>query len=286
MSFLWIQEVDGQKQPSRAMLSGMVLPPHPPAACNLDDVIEGLQSIIDWSIETASPVGYFAVLYKRATIAIRGAIEAGTFEDGPRTMRFGVTFARRYFDAVRSHFGVGDDRTRSQVWQIAFETNDSHEPIILQHMLTAMNAHDTFDLGIAVAVTAGDSLEPLKNDFDAVNAILVRQGNIMADAIEQVSPGFARYRKQLTGNDVGSISAELTQSRDFAWTFAQQLLIEPESNRAKVIDDHDTVFAWWIRRHLHPPPPISDWVEAIAKEESRDTAHNLRVLDRFVPGPG
>jgi Family of unknown function (DUF5995) len=252
----------------------------------VDDILDGLQSIIDWSIDAASPIGYFAVLYKRSTIAIRGAIDEEVFEDGPRTIRFASAFARRYFDAMRSRFGVGDDRTLSQVWQVAFETNDSDEPIILQHMLTAMNAHDTFDLGITAAEIAGDSLEPLKNDFTAVNDILVRQGNVMADAMEQVSPGFARYRKQLTGNDVGSISAELTQSRDFAWTFAEQLLIAPESNRAKVIDDHDTVFAWWIRRHLHPPLPISDWVEAIAKAESRDTAHNLRVLDRFVPGPG
>ncbi|MGO9508965.1 MAG: DUF5995 family protein [Mycobacterium sp.] len=259
-------------------------PPELPAVDTVDDILSGLQSVIDWSIEAASPIGYFAVVYKRSTIAIRGAIDEGVFEDGTRTIRFALTFARRYFDAVRSHFD--HDRALSQVWQVAFETHQSDEPIILQHMLTAMNAHDTFDLGITAAVTAGDSLEPLKSDFDAVNDILVRQGNVIADAMEQVSPGFARYHKQLTGNDIGSIAAELMQSRDFAWTFAQQLLIEPEGNRAKIIDDHDTVFAWWIRRHLHPPPPISDWVEAIAKEESRDTAHNLRVLDQFAPGPG
>ncbi|BBX96991.1 hypothetical protein AWC15_03150 [Mycobacterium lacus] len=45
------------------------------AVHSVDDIVEGLQAIIDWSIETASPVGYFAVMYKRSTIAIRGDID-------------------------------------------------------------------------------------------------------------------------------------------------------------------------------------------------------------------
>ncbi|KZS74520.1 hypothetical protein A4G26_23010 [Mycobacterium kansasii] len=255
------------------------MPPPLSRVDSLDDVVSALQSIIDWSVDTANPAGYFAVMYKRSIIAIGDAVDRGVFEDGPRTTRFGVTFARRYFDALHRYFGSGTGNP-SQVWQAAFETNDSDEPIMLQHMLTAMNAHDTFDLGITAAETAGDALEPLRNDFDAVNAILVSQANVIADATEQISPGFARYRSQLTGDDIGLLDAELRQSRDMAWTFAQQLLVEPESNRLKVIDDHDTIFAWWIRRHLNPPPPLSEWVEVIAREESRDTAHNIRVLDR------
>lgn len=261
----------------RWILNGM--PPPLPRIDSLDDIVSALQSIIDWSVDTANPAGYFAVMYKLSTIAIGDAVHRGVFKDGPRTTRFGLTFARRYFDALHRYFGGGTGNP-SQVWQAAFETNDSDEPIVLQHMLTAMNAHDTFDLGITAAETAGDSLESLRNDFDAVNAILVSQANVIADATEQISPGFARYRRQLTGDDIGLLTAELRQSRDMAWTFAQQLLAEPESNRSKVIDDHDTIFAWWIRRHLNPPPPLSEWVEAIAREESRDTAHNIRVLDQ------
>lgn len=70
--------------------------------------------------------------------------------------------------------------------------------------------------------------------------------------MERVSPNIAQYRKQLTGNDIGLISAELKQSRELAWTFVQQLLVEPESDRAKVIDDHDTIFAWLVRRRVKP----------------------------------
>jgi hypothetical protein len=210
--------------------------------------------------------------------SLRDGIDQGMFDDRPRMMRFVVTFARRYFDAVNRRFDDVDDRKPTQVWQLAFETNDSDEPIILQHLLTGMNAHDTFDLGITAAVTAGDSLEPLQNDFNAANAIIASQVDGILDAIEQVSPLVAQYRKQLMGNDIGFIGAAIKQSRDLAWTFAQQLAIESESNRPKVIDDHDIIFAWFCRRHLNPPPPISDMVKAIAQEESRNTAHNIGMI--------
>lgn len=249
-----------------------------PAVDTIGEVVDGLQSIIDWSIDTASPVGYFALVYKRATIAVRDAIDAGMFDDGQRMTRFGVAFARRYFDAVTSRF-AGDDRTPTQVWQVAFDANASDEPIILQHILTAMTAHDTFDLGIAAAMIAGDSLEPLAADFNAVNAILTSQIAGVLDSIEQVSPGVTRYRKLLIGNEIGFGSAYLKRSRGLAWTFAQQLTFELESNCTNVIDGYNTLIARSISKYLKPTWPISRIVKVIAREESRNVAYNVGVLD-------
>jgi hypothetical protein len=259
-------------------------PPHLPAVRTVDEVLDRIQSVIDWSIAAASPVGYFAVLYCGSTTAIRGALDDGEFDDGQRMARFVVTFARRYIDALNRHFHGGEPR-QARVWQLAFEANDSHEPIVLQQMLVGVNAHDTFDLGITAAEIAGDSLEPLHNDFDAVNALLVSQVTGVLDAIAQISPAVPLHRQQLMGTDVGVVGAALSESRHLAWTFAQQLVVEPEANRAKVIDDHDRIFAWWSRRHLNPPPPISDMVRAIAEEESRDTAHNIATLKEMVLRP-
>jgi len=273
----------------------MVAPPHLPSIHTIDDAIDGIQSVINWSMAAASPVGYFAVLYRGSTIAVRGALDDGKFDDGPRMGRFTVTFARRYFDALNRRFHGGDDRKPTRVWQLAFEANDSDEPIILQHMLVAVTAHDTFDLGITAAIAAGDSLESLHDDFEAVNAILGGQVAGVLDAVAQVSPGvplFGKqllgdlFGKQLLGDDVGVVGAALSESRHLAWTFAQQLVVEPESHRPKVIDDHDTIFAWLSRRHLNPPPPISEMVKAIAEEESRDTAHNIAVLNEMTSRPG
>jgi hypothetical protein len=259
--------------------------PHLPAPHTVDEVIDRIRSVIHWSIAAASPLGYFAVVYYASTIALRTALDEGKFDDRLRMVQFIVTFARRYFDALNRHF-EGDVQRPARVWQLAFEANDTDEPIVLQHILVGVNAHDTFDLGITAAVTAGDSLESLHNDFDAVNAILVGQVAGVLDAIAQVSPAVPLYRQQLLGDDVGVVGTALSESRHLAWTFAQQLVVEPEANHARVIDDHDRIFAWWSRRHLNPPPPISEMVGAIAAEESRDTARNIAVLNEMMSRRG
>lgn len=255
-------------------------PLHIPAVNTVDEAIDGIQSIIDWSIRETSPVGYFAVVYKRSTIAIRDAISGAVFDDGLRLTGLAVTFARRYFDAVNARFDRARHRTPTRVWQVAFDTNESDGPIILQHMLTGMNAHDTFDLGIATAAAAGDSLETLRDDFDAVNAILASQADAVLGAMEQISPLVGRYRREVEGEGSGFVDAALQQSRNLAWAFAQQLVDAPESNRPNIIQDHDTIFSWFCRRHLNPPAPVSEMVAAIAAQESRDTARNLAVLDQ------
>lgn len=264
----------------QAILGGMPCSPGPPpelpTVYTIDDVVAGIQTVVNWSIEAASPLGYCAALYKKTTLAIRDAIGAGVFDDGPRMAALDVSFARRYFDALNGYFGAGSAPTK--VWQVAFEASESGEPIIVQHMLTAMNAHIKFDLGVAAAEVAGD-LAQLSRDFTAVNEILASQVGGVVDAVERISPAVARFRHELTGDDVGVISEAMAQSRDLAWTFAEQLAEEPTANRDKVIDDHDAIFAWWGRRYLTPPRQIAAIIDAIAEDESRDVAHNIAVLD-------
>ena len=50
----------------------------------IGDVVRNIDQVIDWSIKAESHLGYFAVLYKRTTLAIRDAVNAGVFDDGPR----------------------------------------------------------------------------------------------------------------------------------------------------------------------------------------------------------
>ncbi|EUA08538.1 hypothetical protein I546_4496 [Mycobacterium kansasii 732] len=180
---------------------------------------------------------------------------------------------------MQSRFG-GDHRKPTRVWQVAFDVNAADSPIVLQHILTAMTAHDTFDLGIAAAATAGDSLEPLQSDFDIVNAILSSQIGGVLDSIDRISPVMAGLRKMLGNKDIGFVGAELKRSRDLAWTIAQQLIAEPESSRGKIVDDYDAMIAREIEKYLNPPWAISKMVKAIAKGESRDIAYNLGMLDQ------
>lgn len=57
-------------------------------AKTVDDVVRNLDRVIDWSIRAQSTIGYFAAIYKRATIAIREALNEGKFNDCPRMEQF------------------------------------------------------------------------------------------------------------------------------------------------------------------------------------------------------
>jgi hypothetical protein len=56
----------------------LVATPRPPAPIppmpTLDAVLSALDSVIEWSIETSSRLGYFAAPYKRITIAASAAV--------------------------------------------------------------------------------------------------------------------------------------------------------------------------------------------------------------------
>ena len=83
-----------------------------------DQVIEGLDQIIENSRENQSPLGYFAALYRKVTISVKEGISNGVFEDGPRMERLDVIFASRYIDGYHV-FHAGKETTLS--WAEAFK---------------------------------------------------------------------------------------------------------------------------------------------------------------------
>jgi len=84
-------------------------PPRPVASPSItdDDTSEvdrrgdrRLERVVDESITTRSRIGYFAALYRQVTVAVRDAIHAGEFDDGPRMDAFDTAFGNRYLDAL------------------------------------------------------------------------------------------------------------------------------------------------------------------------------------------
>ena len=57
-------------------------------------------------------------------------------------------------------------------WEVAFVGDQDDQAIILQHMMAGLNAHITFDLGLAVLTVAANSLDSLEDDYDRVNTVL------------------------------------------------------------------------------------------------------------------
>jgi len=264
------------------------MPPLPPIVgiTNIDQVVDAVQSVVDWSKQNESRLGYFAALYKRITIAIRAAIAAGKFQNGPRLQQLDVTFASRYFAALNGYFHPGTYPAPTHAWRVAFDAATHPEPIIVQHMLAGVNAHIDLDLGIAAEETSpGLELPSLHDDFDTVNAVLALQVSGVVGEIDSLSPVLSEIYDVLMRNEIDLIDDGLIVFRDEAWRFAEVLAAELPPLRPPTIMLRDLEVAKFGTLIFYPPPLLAAIAAAIGARESRDVVRNIEVLDAIASTP-
>ena len=255
--------------------------PLPPLATakNLRQTIANFDAIVTWAINASSGIGYFATIYKRATIAVSKAIDTpGGFQNPKVMTRFTMTFSQRYFDALNAHFHPDDYPGPTHVWQWAFDGLAYDQPIIFQHLLTAVCAHINLDLGITAAQVGAGAMDDLHDDFNMVNAILGSQVQGVFDALAEVSPRTQTIRDLLPGDEVEEINALLIVFRDLAWKFANVLADSPDEFQ-ELVDLQDSRACLLSTCYLYPPDKIRGVVDWIADKESRDVARNVRTLN-------
>jgi hypothetical protein len=93
------------------------------------------------------------------TRTVRQRIGTGYFADDARMEVMDVTFAGRYLTAFQQ-WRVGDPAI-SACWKVAFDAVADPTLVILQNLLVGMNAHITYDLGIATAKDVARNIEVL-----------------------------------------------------------------------------------------------------------------------------
>lgn len=262
------------------------LPPILPVT-SIDQVIDTIQGIVDWSIANESRLGYFAALYKRITIAIRKGIADHLFDDGPRMERFDVIFASRYFAALNGYFHPAQFPVLSDCWRVAFNGALLPGPILVQHMLAGVNAHIDLDLGIAAEeIAPGPLLPTLHHDFNTVNAVLASQVSTVVGEINSLSPVLADIYDVLMKYELDLIADALVVVRDSAWHFASVLASQPGFVDPAIIKLHDHKVAGLGKLILDPPGLLlSHLVEIIGAAESRDIVKNIRTLDAVANMP-
>ena len=266
---------------------GMPTPLPPiPSVTSIDQVIDAIQGIVDWSIANESRLGYFAALYKRITIAIRKGIGDHLFDDGPRMERFDVIFASRYFAALNGYFHPAQFPVLSDCWRVAFEGALLPAPILVQHMLAGVNAHIDLDLGIAAEeVAPGRLLPTLHHDFNTVNAVLSSQVATVVEEINSLSPVLADIYRVLMNHELDLIADGLVIVRDSAWRFAKLLACEPSFAQQPTIMVKDLEVAKLGALIFHPPELIAGFVAVVGASESRDVVHNIQVLNGIAETP-
>ena len=261
-------------------------PPPIPAATTIQQVVDALGTIINWSIEASSRLGYFAALYKRVTTAVGIAVAEGKFEDGARLERLDAAFANRYFDALNGHFHPDRFPRPTHSWQVTFDAASRPEPILVQHMFAGVNAHIGLDLGIAAeAICPGAQLTTLQEDFNRINAVLASQVIGVVEDINELSPVLAELYAVLKKDQINLINDTVQGYRDSAWRFATILAVTPGFADPAAIVVRDLQIAQQGALIYKPPLPISAFVSAIAARESRDIVSNLQALDEIASTP-
>jgi hypothetical protein len=255
-------------------------------AHDVDDVVRNLDRIIDWAIAEHSTIGYFAVLYKRSTVAIRDAIDRDLFEKSARMGKFDVVFAQRYFDALNAYFHPDEFADLNLAWEVAFVGHDNPKTTMVQQMLAGLNAHICFDLGVAAATVAPTSLQDLEPDFDRITDVVDTQVAGMTVVFERLSPGF-RWVSRLIP-EWWIIGRVLSKFRTAAWLFAIDMALHPDRMREKRVDHMSwtaALGAWYLHPPGRPWTPFRALVWVLGRGESRDVAGNLHALNRIAGQP-
>ena len=243
----------------------------------IDDVVSALDAIVQQSYDNASRLGYFAALYRRVTCAVRDGLTTGRFQNGPLMEKLDVVFASRYLDALAT-FQSGGTATRS--WMLAFRGCDDANLLILQQLLSGMNAHINLDLGIAAAQTCpGDQLPQLKPDFDEINNVLAGLIDTVAAEIAAVSPLIGDLEKIGLRSETSLVNFDMTAARDHAWFVAQSLASEPSVLHDVTIAGLDLAVSLEGRSILYPLVG-HEGLKVIQQAEVKDARRVIEVLSQ------
>jgi hypothetical protein len=249
---------------------------------NIDEVLAGLDGVIDRAIDVGDRRGYFAVLYRKVTAKVKEGIAAGFFDDADRMERLDVLFADRYLEAVAANDA---DRSATASWELTFAAGSRWRPLVVQHLLVGINAHINLDLGIAAArCSPGDQLPALRRDYDRINAILAAMiATIQADLL-RISPWMGLLDRIGARTQTELVRFSIVTARTGAWRFATELAATPESRWDAIIADRDERVARVGHRVLHPGPWMSAGLLLVRSRERGEVSANLRLL-RGVEGP-
>ncbi len=242
----------------------------------IDQVIERLSEIILDCESRSSRMGYFAVLYKQMTQAVKAGIATGQFEDGARMEQLDVLFAKRYLDAYEQY---QQGLPVTHCWQTAFYTAKSNNRMVLQHLLLGINAHINLDLSIAAAETMrGKDIRLLENDFNTINDIIQSLIKEVEDRLAKIWWPLRLITKVASAEEDAVINFSIRIARKAAWDNALGFSAEDGPAQQKhqaILDDTVAAIAGKI---IHPGFFIGLVLKIVLLMESRNVADNIRVM--------
>lgn len=253
-------------------------------AQGIDDVLRTLDGIIAECKAASDPLGYFPALYRQVTLKVKQGIAAGFFDNGPRMDRFDALFANRYFAAYRAFRSGG---TPSKCWQVAFQTTQSGQLIILQDLLMGINAHINLDLGVVTGETFhGQALQSFHGDFNKINDILGGLIQPVEAVVGRFSP-MLDLLERVGGQDALKVlDFSMDAARDDAWLHAFVLSMQPSSLWPATVQALDRKAAFLGRLVAEPRGLVDKVVDLIRSTESKNVPAIIDALNSIVPAAG
>jgi len=247
-------------------------------ANNINEVINILNIIVEECKTTNSPLGYFAVLYRKVTINVKDGIINNRFEDNNRMEKLDVLFANRYFKA---YFDYKENKTISKCWRISFKAIEKNH-LVLQHLLTGINAHINLDLSIATVETVDNlPIQSIKKDFDHINQLL----SDMVDEVKQnmgaISPIFKLLMPLAKQWDDKLIQFSIETARDGAWLFATDLS-QNLDKKEKLITQRDLIIENLGFKLLNPKKTLQWLLNVILFFESGSVKSKIETLEKKI----
>ncbi len=247
---------------------------------NFTDVIARLEQIIAWAKANESPLGYFAALYYKMTLAVRNAVLRGEFENGSRMEQLDVAFARRYFDAFDTWQAGG---TPTESWQVSFDVVQGKQLAVMQHLMLGMNAHINLDLGIAAAsVRQRDAIFGLRKDFMHVNKIIESLTDQTQSQLAKIWLPFDWLDRLFRTDDEGWIGFSINAARGASWKAAQLIAFAPDRTAENAIiaelDKNVALFA----KKIHTPGVWLQWLlRLMLRWEEGSVKEKIEVLENI-----
>ena len=164
-------------------------------ATTIDDVIQQLTAIVEWSKQNNSRMGYFAALYRKVTIQVKKGIQENYFDNGPRMERLDVIFANRH---IQTCYQYQTGQTPTQSWVRAF------------------NATPTLVAYCGAAWSFAEKLSPLneqqrqaaiveKDEIIALFSLVISHPGVRGAIIMGLDPFGRAWRYARTYRDIGVV---------------------------------------------------------------------------------
>ena len=190
---------------------------------DINGVLLELDKIIVQCEKEGSRQGYFAVLYRQMTDAIRNGISGNLFEDASRMEKLDVIFAKRYIDAWHCY---RNESPCSLSWQAAFDACKRNNLTVVQHLLLGINTHINLDLSIAAAETApGQDIFKMRADYDRINDIIANVANNLQVRLGKIWWPMKLVTRISNNRHKAVINFSILKARQTAWASAAAMAL-------------------------------------------------------------